>query len=129
LSEDKMMKVLRYLVGALVNAMMLYNSVAIADQPLDLDDLENRLRETEAIGLFSKLWLKGEVEGLIDEFRAFHEGESSEGLETLRQRYAGLLDETLALLESGDPELRQAISQSRAKLWAALTNPAEFATL
>jgi hypothetical protein len=50
-----MMKVLRYLLGVLVNAMMLYNLVAIADQPFDLDELENRLRETEAIGLFSEL--------------------------------------------------------------------------
>jgi len=35
--------------------MMLYNSVAIGDQPLDLDELENRLRETEAIDPFSEL--------------------------------------------------------------------------
>src|SRR5262249_31032276 len=39
---------------------------------LDLGSLEKRLRETTAIGVFTKLSLKNQVDDLLDEFREFH---------------------------------------------------------
>lgn len=117
--------VCRYLACVLINGSMLCNSAAIGAEPFDLAELENRLRDTEAIGLFSKISLKAQVDDLIDEFSAFHEG-SGEDIESLRHRYGQLLSETLALLETGDPELRHDISQSRAVLWATLIDPVKF---
>lgn len=119
----------RYLVCLLINVLMLYSSVVIADPlRLDLAELESRLRTTDAIGLFTKLSLKRHVDELIDEFRAFHEGSSGE-IEFLRQHYEQLLSDTLALLENGDPDLRQDISRSRAALWTMLADPVQFADL
>lgn len=124
------MKVLRwYLVWCLINIFMLHNSVAIAGPAFDLADLENRLRETDAIGLFTKLSLKAQVDNLIDDFRAFHSGEDSLDIESLRQRYRALLSETLALLESGDPELYEYISRARGALWTVLADELKFASL
>lgn len=118
--------VCRYLACALINGLLLFNSAAAAGESVALDELENRLRETEAIGLFAKLSLKAQVDDLIDEFRAFHAG-SGEDLKTLQARFQALLSETLALLETGDPELRVDISQSRASLWTTLIDPVGFA--
>ncbi|MGH8504328.1 MAG: hypothetical protein ACREVE_18125 [Gammaproteobacteria bacterium] len=124
------MKVLRWhLVWCLINIAMLCNSVAVADPAFDLADLENRLRETDAIGLFTKLSLKAQVDNLVDDFRAFHSGEGSLDIESLRQRYQALLSETLALVEIGDPELYADISRARRALWTVLADELKFASL
>src|SRR6202035_5922070 len=39
---------------------------------LDVGALEQRLKETRAIGLFTKLSLKNQVDDLLNQFRAFH---------------------------------------------------------
>ncbi len=124
------MKVLRwYLVRCLINISMLHNSVAIADPAFDLADLENWLRETDAIGLFTKLSLKTQVDKLIDDFRGFHSGEDSVDIESLRQRYQALLSETLGLVEIDDPELYKDISRARGALWTVLADELKFASL
>ena len=43
---------------------------------LDLTSLEERLRETEAIGFFTKITLKNQVDDLLDRFRDYYEGEA-----------------------------------------------------
>jgi hypothetical protein len=45
-----------------------------AAAPLDLKSLETRLKETEAIGVFTKLALKNQIDDLLDRFRAFYQG-------------------------------------------------------
>src|SRR5262249_3885445 len=52
---------------------------------LDLKGLEQRLRDTHAIGLFTKLSLKNQVDDLLAQFKAFHQGQSRNTLEQLRQ--------------------------------------------
>jgi hypothetical protein len=96
---------------------------------LDLTALEQRLRETRAIGLFTKLSIKNQVDDLLDEFRAHHRGQSSTPLTTLRQRYDLLLMKVLTLLQDGDPPLASAIGSSREAIWGLLNDPAKLTSI
>lgn len=96
---------------------------------LDLAGLEQRLKDTAAIGLFSKLSLKNQVDDLLGQFRTFHGGKVPPTLSQLRQKYDVLLMKVLSLLQDGDPALAQAISTSREALWGILSDPQKFAKL
>jgi hypothetical protein len=95
---------------------------------LDLATLEDRLKSTRAIGVFTKLSLKNQVDDLLGEFRAFH-ARKQPPLSDLRQRYDLLLLKVLSLLQDGDPPLAAQISGSREALWDILTDPQKFAKL
>ena len=96
---------------------------------LDLTSLEQRLKDTRAIGLFTKLSLKNQVDELLSQFRAFHSRKSSLPLSDLRQRYDLLLLKVLSLLQDGDQPLASAISSSREAIWGILSDPQKFAKL
>jgi hypothetical protein len=96
---------------------------------LDLKALEQRLRDTHAIGLFTKLSIKNQVDDLLDEFRAHFRGEASTPLAALRQRYDLLLMKVLTLLQDGDPPLASAINSSREVIWSLLNDPAKIAAI
>ena len=105
-----------------------------ADKPavpptLDLASLEQRLRDTHAIGVFTKLSLKNQVDDLLDQFRAYHRGENKNPLAELRQRFNLLLLKVLTLLQDSDAPLAAAISSSREAIWAILTDPDKFAKI
>jgi hypothetical protein len=96
---------------------------------LDLKSLETRLRETKAIGVFTKLSLKNKVDDLLSQFRAFHQGKSGSKLPELRQSYDLLMMKVLSLLQDSDPPLARDILTSREGIWSLLADPAKFATL
>ena len=98
-------------------------------QPLDLATLEQRLKDTRAIGLFTKLSLKNQVDDLLSQFKAFHGGKVPPSLSELHQRYDLVLMKVLSLLQDGDPALAKAISSSRDAIWGILSDPQKFATL
>ena len=97
--------------------------------PLDLKSLETRLKETKAIGVFTKLALKNQVDDLLDQFRAFYQGRLKSTLAELRQSYDRLLLKVLALLQDADRPLAQAIVASREAIWGILADPVKFTTL
>jgi len=97
--------------------------------PLDLTALETRLKETKAIGVFTKITLKNQVDDLLDQFRAHYQGRAKTSLVELRQPYDRLLLKVLSLLQDGDPELAREIVTSREAIWSILADPAKFATL
>jgi hypothetical protein len=96
---------------------------------LDLASLEQRLKDTRAIGVFTKLSLKNQVDDLLDQFRAYHRRESKTSLTELRQRYNLLLLKVLTLLQDSDAPLAAAISSSREAIWSILTDPEKFAKI
>jgi hypothetical protein len=100
-----------------------------AKPPLDLNALEARLRATDAIGMFTKIALKNQVEDLLDQFRDFYAGKAKISLADLRPPYDRLLLKLLALLQDEDPDLARAIADSREPMWSILADPARFATL
>lgn len=93
---------------------------------LDLDLLEQRLKETEAIGVFTKLTLKNQVDDLLNRFRAHYQGRAKTTLAELRQPYDLLILKVLALLQDGDPSLARTIADSREAIWSILADPVRF---
>ena len=97
--------------------------------PLDLAGLEKRLRATKAIGVFTKLSLKNQVDDLVEQFKAFHQGRSEATLAELRERYNLLMLKVLSLLQSNDPSLARDLTASREAIWAVLTDPVKFSNV
>jgi hypothetical protein len=98
-------------------------------QPLNLAALTLRLRNTSALGVFTKLSLKNEVDDLLDEFRAYHRHESTTPLSELRRRYDSLMLDVLTRIQSNDPPLAADIASSREAIWDVLSDPRKFTTL
>lgn len=96
---------------------------------LDLESLENRLRETEAIGFMTKLTLKSQVDDLLDRFRAYYDGTDAIHITQLRQPYDTLILKVLALLQDKDPSLAKEIATSREAIWEILTDREKFSKL
>jgi hypothetical protein len=104
-------------------------SAAPPAPPLDLASLETRLKETNAIGVFTKLTLKNQVDALLDRFREYYQGRIKTTLAQLRQPYDQLLLKVLSLLQDSDPPLARAIAQSREAIWGILSDPDKFKNL
>jgi len=97
------------------------------EPPLDLASLEKRLRDTNAIGLMTKLSLKNQVDDLLNQFRAFYAGKLKTTLAELRRPYDLLILKVLSLLQDKDPSLAAALAASREAIWAILSDQAKFA--
>jgi hypothetical protein len=102
---------------------------AAAAPALDLATLEQRLRDTKAIGVFTKLSLKNQVDDLLGRFRDFYGRKGTATLPQLRQKYDLLLLKVLSVLQDGDPALAAMISASREAIWGILADPVKFSKL
>jgi len=96
---------------------------------LDLKALVERLRETKAIGIFTKLALKNQVDDLLDRFREHYATPVKASVADLRPPYDRLLLKVLAAVQDDDPDLARAIVDSREPIWDILADPARFATI
>jgi hypothetical protein len=100
-----------------------------ATNDYDVDGLVARLRDSKAIGLFTKLALKNNIGDLMDNFRRFHSGEPIPPLEQLRDEYNLLFMKVITLVQNEDPELFREMTRARETLWKKLADPGEFARL
>jgi hypothetical protein len=100
----------------------------VAPPTLDLASLEQRLRDTKAIGVFTKLSLKNQVDDLLNDFRLLYKNAKRPGPE-MRQRYDLLLLKVLTLLQDGDPPLASAIASSKEAIWNILSDPDKLAKI
>jgi hypothetical protein len=100
-----------------------------AEPTLDLAGLEQRLRETDAIGVLTKLSIKNQVDDLLEEFRGFYKGQVKVPLAELRQRYELLLLKVVSLLQDADRQLASAINSSREAIWGILADPQKFSQI
>jgi hypothetical protein len=96
---------------------------------LDLNGLKQQLKETKAIGLFTKIALKNQVDDLLDQFRKYYQGKSKIDMMELRRSYNLLLMKVLSLLQNKDDKLASAIASSREAIWGLLSDPKKFANL
>lgn len=104
-------------------------AAAAKPAPLDLNSLEQRLKDTRAIGVFTKLSLKNQVDDLLSELREFHKGSSKMAQPVLRQKYDLLILKVLSLLQDSDAPLASAIASSREAIWDILMDPQKFAKI
>lgn len=93
---------------------------------LDLKVLEEQIKQTKAIGLMTKLSLKNQVDDLVDQFRAYYQGQLKTTLADLRRPYELLLMKVLVVLQDGDPALAKAINASREAIWGILADRDKF---
>jgi hypothetical protein len=100
-----------------------------ASPPFDLTALEQRLKETQAIGVLAKMALRNQVDDLLSEFRGFHNGNVKTTLAELRRPYDLLVFKLLLLLQDNDPALAAAVVGSREAIWGILSDPAKFAAI
>jgi hypothetical protein len=104
-------------------------SAAPAPPAMDLNSLQQRLRDTRAIGVFTKLSLKNQVDDLLARFRSFYSGETKIPLSSLRQQYEMLFLKVVTVVQDGDPSLATAIATSREAIWGILADPKKFAQI
>jgi hypothetical protein len=104
-------------------------AAAAATPTLDLNGLTEEVKSTSAIGFFTKLTLKNQVDDLLDKVRDYHASRSKLTLMDLRRSYDLLLMKVLSLLQDKEPTLASAIVSSREAIWELLADPRKFATL
>lgn len=104
-------------------------SAPIAPPSLDLNALKEQLKETKAIGVFTKVSLKNQVDDLLQQFRDYYQGKTKVTMAQLRRSYDLLLMKVLSLLQDADQKLAAAIVSSREAIWGLLADPKKFATL
>ena len=97
--------------------------------PLDLTALKEKLKATKAIGVFTKLSLKNQVDDLMKEFSGYYQGKAKTTMPDLRRKYDLLLMKVLSLLQDSDQKLASEVVSSREAIWAVLSDPKKFATL
>jgi hypothetical protein len=96
---------------------------------LDLDALKARLKATKAIGVFTKIALKNQVDDLMKQFRGHYEGKAKPTMTELRSSYDLLMMKVLSLVQDDDKTLASAIFSSREAIWGLLSDPKKFAAL
>jgi len=94
-----------------------------------ITNLVARIRETGAIGFFTKLALKNQIDDLLTEFREFHNGASNTVLSVLKDQFNLLLMKVITLLQDDDPKLFEDIVSARELLWINLADPEQFERL
>jgi len=95
---------------------------------LDLITLEAQLKGTKAIGIFTKLTLKNQIDDLLDQFREFYDGKANPTMKDLRRSFDLLMMKVLSLLQDEDQRLASAIVSSREAIWGLLADRRTFAT-
>ncbi len=97
--------------------------------PLDLNTLEQQLKDTKAIGFLTKISLKNQVDDLLDRFREYYSGTGKLTMTDLRRSYDLLVMKVLSLLQDHDQKLASKIVSSREAIWKLLADPKTFSTL
>jgi hypothetical protein len=96
---------------------------------LDLNSLEEQLKQTSALGVMTKISLKNQVDDLLKQFREYYAGRLRTTLAELRQPYELLLMKVVSLLQDSDPNLAKAIHTSREAIWAVLSDRDKFSKM
>ena len=100
------------------------STAEIEEKPIfNVDVLVDRMKETKAIGVITKLSLKNQVDDLLekaDEIKNTN-GEATEEKSALRENFEGLILKTVTLLNKGkDYTLAEYIYLAREELWKSI---------
>jgi hypothetical protein len=94
-----------------------------------LNKLKQELKDTKAIGVFSKLTLKNQMDDLLDGFRRYHQGQGKLTMIDLRRSYELLVMKVLSVVQNDDQKLAADIVSSREAIWGLLADAKKFAAL
>ncbi len=104
-------------------ALLMIPSLERPSTNIDLDALETKISNTNAINFLAKLKLKNEIDSLTNEIGQIHNGQSANSLGELKRRFEDFLRSTVAMLRKGDPLLAEELVMSREELWKMLADP------
>ena len=127
---NRLTTVLALLVVAVIGIATAQQSIPSApDDDFDLNRIINRVTSSKALGFFTKLSLKRDIDRLLDDIKRYHGGKGDSTLDELHERYDALVHNLLILVQDKDEELVKSIDEGRDKLWAMLADEKKFATL
>lgn len=122
--------VLTLLVLALTGiAVAQQSSSSEPEDDFDLDSVISRVTSSKAIGFFTKLSLKNDIDRFLADVKKYHAGKGNLTLDQLREQYDALVHNLVTLVQDKDDELVKSIDDGRDKLWAMLADEKKFATL
>ncbi|MDH3989831.1 MAG: hypothetical protein OEV34_11910 [Gammaproteobacteria bacterium] len=96
------------------------------EEILDLEQLETGLRKSRAVGMVTKLKLKGEIDKLLARLKTYHLGVSSYTLEQLHEQFDLLYMKVVALVQDKDADLHTQLCVSWDIIWTRLRDPDAF---
>jgi hypothetical protein len=99
---------------------------AVAEPPPDVTALKTWLRDTRAMGAFTRLALRNQAEDLLEQFRAHYRRDRKTPDDSLRQSYDMLVMKALCLVQDDDPTLARTILGSREAVWSVLADPGKI---
>ena len=91
-----------------------------------LEELLGRFAKTKAVGVFTKLSIKGNVTRLNKSFGVYHQGKRPPILEELKERFDLMVQEMVLLVQNKDPELAKDLYAARLLLWFYLSDPDKY---
>ena len=97
--------------------------------PLDVAALKKKLKATKAIGVFTKISLKNQVDDLMNQFGDYYKGKRKTSMPELRRAYDLLVMKVVSLLQDSDQKLASEVVSSREAIWGLLSDPKKFAAL
>lgn len=87
---------------------------------IDMETLTSRLKETKAIGFFTKLAIRNDVSDLMDDVKRYRKKSMlATKMKEIRESFEGLLMKIVALLDD-DPELSRDLYVGRESIWKSL---------
>ena len=96
------------------------------EPPVDVSGLKARLQDTPAIGAFTKLALRNQVDDLLKRFRAHYQSGQKTSVARLQQAYDMLVLKVLCVFQDSDPSLARSMLESRETIWGILADPDKF---
>ncbi|WP_171966477.1 hypothetical protein [Mariprofundus micogutta] len=121
-AEKKSVKKVAPAAPAVAGAVEKIKPEKAKEEPVavDMETLKKRLKETDAIGVFTKLAIRSDIVDLVDEINRHRKQSRLEmKMANLRASFDGLLLKIVALLE-GDPVLSRDLYVSRESIWKSL---------
>lgn len=92
----------------------------VEEEIIDLELLADMLANTTAIGLFTKLSLKKDIDKVLKRLEAFHDGKGKFSLDQLEEQYNLLLMKIAAHLQDKDLLLHKHLCNAWLQIWEDL---------
>jgi len=93
---------------------------SVEQEIIDFETLEKQITKTKAIGLMTKLKLKGDINKLLSELKTFHAGNSPLTQEQHREHYDLLYMKVMTLVQDKDLELHHQLCNAWDPIWVSL---------
>jgi len=99
---------------------------SVEQEIIDFETLEKKVSETNAIGLMTKLKLKGDINKLLSELKTFHAGNNLLTHEQHREQYDLFYMKVVSLVQEKDLELFHQLCNAWDPIWNSLHDENNF---